>query len=1300
MNGTPDIAGEQARAILRSLREARGWSLAEMARQVPYSKSYLSKLETGAKRITPDIARCLDETLETDGALVAVLPNPDTPVPASGELEPTGTEVCPYPGLAAFGPDQSRWFFGRDQVIARLITQLDDRLAGNGLLAVVAPSGAGKSSLLAAGLITALARGALPGSRTWPVVTTTPGAHPLAALAERVAERAGVDPAEAVAAAGDPERFAAFLTRAVATYTGEQGQESSTAQIVLIVDQFEETFTECRRETDRQTFIAALSAAAHSAAALVVLGVRADFYGSCLAYPELLTALQSPVALGPMSADQLRAVITCPAQAEGLILEPGLVELLLRDLGVAEDAGAASYDPGVLPLLAHALRATWHHRHGHMLTVAGYRCTSGISQALATTAERAYTQLSPTEQQITRQVLLRLVNISDLGASDTRRRSSRAQLIKALPLPESAPALDTVLDVFARARLLTLDTASVEITHEALLRAWPRLRHWIDADRAGNLIRQELDQAAAVWDRDRHDTAGLYRGNRLEAARTWAASHAHEGDLSPTASVFLAASVRQERRATALRRVAFVVLCMLVLLASGAAALALHQSAAAQRERDNAIFDQITAQADRLRSTDISLAAQLDLTAYSMRQTPDLYTALLTDANAALSTPLAGHSNYVRAVAFSPDGRILATGSADQSVRLWNVTDPAHPTSLGPPLTGHTNYVDAVAFSPDGHILATGGADHTVRLWNVADPAHPTPLGSPLTGHTNSVRSVVFSPDGHALASGSDDQTVRLWNVTDPAHPTSLGLPLTGHTSFVFAVAFSSDGRTLASGSADQTVRLWNVTDPAHPTSLGLPLTGHTSFVFAVAFSSDGRTLASGSADQTVRLWNVTDPAHPTSLGPPLTGHTSFVHAVAFSSDGHILATGSDDQTVRLWNVTNPTQPTPLGQRLTGHVNSVNAVAFSPDGHTLATGSADHTIRLWNIPSALMTGHTSFVHAVAFSPDGRTLASGSADHIVRLWNVADPAHPTPLGPPLTGHTDKVLAVAFSSDGRTLASGSADHTVRLWNVADPAHPTPLGPPLTGHTSFVFAVAFSPDGRTLASGSADHTVRLWNVADPAHPTLLSPPLTGHTSSIFAVVFSPDGRTLATGSADHTVRLWNMSDPAHPTSLGPPLTGHADTVRAVVFSPDGHTLASGSDDHTVRLWNMSDPAHPTPLGQSLIGHTNWVAAVAFSPDGHTLATGSADHTVRLWNMSDPAHPTPLGQSLIGHTNWVAAVAFSPDGHTLATGSWDQTAQLWGMNVDQAIQRICATTTNTLTTANWEQYVLRDLPYRSPCP
>jgi WD40 repeat protein len=792
-------------------------------------------------------------------------------------VEP-GTQAgeCPYPGLASFGREQARWFFGRDQLASKLIARLDNRLWSGGVQVVVAPSGAGKSSLLHAGLLPKLDNGALPGSSRWPRIVFTPTADPLAALASHIAALIDTDSAELA------EKLAAHAPSAGAVLRqlllNRLGGEDPEARLVVVVDQFEELFTLCTDDQQRRTFIEVLSQLTSPPLStetdrhilgLVVVGVRADFYTACANDTHLRTALEdNPLLVGPMSDTELREAILYPAQDVGLDVEPGLVELLLRDLGdttpTTGEGGVTGYEAGRLPLLAHALRATWQQRHGYTLTVEGYRNTGGIHCAVATTAESVFTSLDAVAQHTARTLFLRLVTIGD-GTEDTRRRVARTDLLRGL----NPGGVGPVVDAFTQGRLLTQEQDTVEITHEALLRAWPRLRQWIDTDRVGNLICQELDAAADVWDREGRDTAGLYRGSRLEAARTWAASTAHEDDVSPAASAFLAASTQQEHRTARLRRTMLVVLSVLALVASGAAVVALHLSAAAQRERDTAIFNQLTARADRLRGTDVSLAAQLDFTAYRMRPTQDLYTALVTLGNAALSTSLAGHTDRVTTVAFSPDGRTLATGSDDHTLRLWNMTNPARPTSLGAPLTGHTDHVRSVVFSPDGRTLASGGADRMVRLWNVADPAHPTPLGPPLTGHTDEVTTVVFSPDGRTLATGGHDQTVRLWNTTNPAHPIPLGPPLAGHTPWINSVVFSPDGRTLASGDTN-TVRLWNVTDPAHPTPLGPPLTGHTDDINGMVFSRDGHILASGGGDQTVRLWNVTDPAHPTSLGPPL----------------------------------------------------------------------------------------------------------------------------------------------------------------------------------------------------------------------------------------------------------------------------------------------------------------------------------------------------------------------------------------------------------------------------------------------
>ncbi|MFF9625503.1 hypothetical protein [Streptomyces griseosporeus] len=1230
--------------------------------------------------------------------------------------------VCPYRGLASYRREDARWFFGRERSTEALVAQLAAAEETGGLVMLVGASGAGKSSLLSAGLVPALQS----ADEAREVVQLVPGADPLAELTRRIPEltaviparrpdtAAHVDPDTHPDADSDPDTAASppgtstappptdrpptatpppgrpattpttpTLHSALATWSARIGA-SPTARPVLIVDQFEETFTLCPHEADRRAFVQVLQAACtpagpdRPAPVLVVLGIRADFYEQCLRHPELADALQHRhMVLGPLTTAELREAVTGPAKAVGLELEPGLAELIVRE--VSADGPRGAHDAGVLPLLSHALLATWQRRKGGRLSLAGYRAAGGIQGAVAATAERAWSGLDPAARTAARVLLLRLVRVGE-DTQATRRRGTRRQLAEESADPGKT---EESLEALVRARLVTLDADTVEITHEALLTAWPRLRNWIDEDRGGNLLRQRLEEDGRAWEDSDRDPSLLYRGSRLEQAHGWARS-AGDTFLTRSAVEFLAASVRLRRRNLWLGRAAVAVLVVLAVVAAGAAVVAWQQ-------RDDAVFAQVLAEADRVQDTDPSLSAQLDLVAHRLRpHDQDTDNRLLSIVNAPLATPLLGHTGAVYLTSFSPDGKLLATASYDRTVRLWNVADPTRPKPLGGPLTGHGSWVSSAVFSPDGRTLASAGDDGTIRRWDVTDPARPRPLGAPLDGHEGTIYLIAFSRDGRVLASAGEDRTVRLWDLSDPARPRRLA-SLTGHEAAVRSVAFGPDGRTVATGGDDGAVRLWDVADPARPREL-TTLAGHSGTVHSVAFSPDGRTLASGGTDDTVRLWNTADPRRARALGGPLTGHTGPIWSVEFSPDGELLAAASADSTASLWTVVDPAHPAQIGEPLAGGSGEMYALGFSPDGRTLATGNGDSKVRLWSVPTADMIGRSG-----GFRPDGRLLATAARDGRVRLWNVERPGRPVPVGEPFMPADGGDRALLFSPDGRTLAVLTDTHRVHLWNVADPARPTALGPPLELRTRFAFAQAFSPDGRVLATAYTDRTIRLWDVSDPARPRPLGAPLAGHRGYVNDLAFSPDGRTLASGSADATVRLWDVRAPARPRAVRT-LTGHTGPVNMLVYTPDGRTLASGSDDDTVRLWDTADPARARTLGAPLTGHTEAVVSLTLSRDGRTLASGGNDNTVRLWNIADPAHAAPLGESMSPNAKAGHFLAFSPRGDMLGVSSGTGTVRLWNLDVDAAVRHICATTRGVLTAQKWHEYLPR-LSYDPPC-
>jgi len=551
----------------------------------------------------------------------------------------------------------------------------------------------------------------------------------------------------------------------------------------------------------------------------------------------------------------------------------------------------------------------------------------------------------------------------------------------------------------------------------------------------------------------------------------------------------------------------------------------------------------------------------------------------------------------------------------------------------------------SVAFSPDGKILASGANDDTVQLWDVATRQQ---IGLPLSD-TGPVNWVAFSPDGKTLAAGGADGTVRLWDVATPL-PASSSL-VNGHVSIIW-VAFSSGGKILAAGDADGTVRLWDV---ASRKPIGVPFAVDAGQVNSMALSPDGKTLAVGGGSGSVALWDVGDPGRPSRLGPPIADASGYTVAwITFSPDGKTIAIGDgtgsegEDGDLALWTVRDPAHPVQLGRSLHfGHGrnllygNTVVAAAFSPDAKTLAVGTYDGSVTLWKIshPGELAQLGQSFspvrgvaVASVAFSPDGSTLAVGNGGNndggngTVTLWDIGNPAQATQLGQPIQLDADNpangtsVDCVAFSPDGSTLAVGTGDGIISLWNVTTPGQTAQLGQPLAiGGENEVNTMLFGAGGRTLTVGGGA-TVTRWTL-----PSAILPGATQDNIPPAEAAASNQGNTiLAVGTGDGSVTLWNLGDPARPFRAGRPLIAdNGDPAESLALSRDGRILAVGTYDGFVTLWNVHKPAQPARLGPAIRvtdGHGDLVSSVALNPAGTTLAVATSDGEVVLYNVSNP--------------------------------------------------------------------------------
>ncbi len=1184
-----------------------------------------------------------------------------------GNDGPRWTSGCPYRGLLPYGRAHEAVFFGREQLTAALAGSL----VQSGLVMLTGASGAGKTSLLEAGLVPALARGVqVPGAGSWPRISMTPGTGPLTELAAQLARLGGRDPALIRDGLADAPGDAHLLLSEIA-------QAAGASRLVLIIDQFEQVFAAGDDEAglERAAFVDAVRAAATRPAGpraepplLAVIAVRGDYWDRCAAYPQLVPFMErDQIVAGPMTEAELRRVITGPAEASGLAVEPGLADAILADL---RSAGEQTPGRAVLPLLSQAMTATWEHRQGNELTRQAYLDAgdgAGIARAVEVSAETAYRSLTEDQQAIAREVFRRLT-----GTGPDRRPTRRTVSISDLRAGRAAaqwPQISAVLAAFAQHRLVAVDAERAEIAHDVLLRAWPRLRGWLAEDETSMILYGQLAEDTARWRASGGDRALLYRDVQLaaagQAARVWAGDPGRYPPLGTGEAEFLRASgraaARGRRRRQALAGLVTVVV-VAVLAGAGVAVKDARTSAARQGTANTA--QGLAAQSTALDATDPVTAALLAGAAWQLDPTAQARYSLLQSLAQPVRGILSAQSGVVTALAYSPDGGTLAAGYSGGTIRLWDLAShrTIRVTTFGAaPL--------ALAFAGGGKLLEAADAG-AVGTWNLAAGTGiaARPLSSPAQGH-----AVAFSPDGAVVATGGADGNVRLWNT---ATGQEVGAPMSSDASPVDAVAFSPDGALVASASADGNVQLWST---AGQQVAGPALIPNGPDVDALAFSPDGKLLATAGQDGTARLWNVGSGSQTGAV--MVTGNA--VSALTFGPGGTTLATAESDGVTELWDVITQAQ---TGAPLAAAGSAgVSALAFSPGADALATGNGSGNIQLWNTaafhqPSVPLAAGT-ISPAATFSAGGGVLATSDGHGFVRVWDIASRR---PVGGPVPS-SGTVTGLALSPGGKILAV--AGNGVQLWQTAT-GQRIGAGLPAAGDGSDQ-AVAFSPDGTLLATFGAGGTARIWDVATQRE--VGGPMTAGRPGALTGVVaFSPDGRTLVTVAAGGQATLWSA---ATQRQIGTQMAaGPAVTVAA--FSPDGGMLATAGGDGSIRLW---DVATRQPIGSPMTADPQPVYAAAFTPDGATLATAGGDGSIRLW---DVATRQPIGSPMTADPQPVYAAALSPDGATLATAGGDGSIRTWEVAFPADLpQAACGIADEPLTRQQWADYA-GSQPYHQVCP
>lgn len=1137
----------------------------------------------------------------------------------------------PYKGLRSFQEADAPTFFGRAALTARMIRRLAEDGDNARALVVVGPSGSGKSSVVRAGLVPALRRGALPTSEGWFITTFLPGAHPLEELEAALLRVAVNPPDHLLGQLGEDERG---LLRAIKRVL----PDDSVTELVLIIDQFEELFTLTEHDAERIHLLRSLLVAVQDERSRLrlIVTLRADFFDRPLRYEGWDGLLQTRTEVVTLlTADEISQTIIGPAQRVGLVIEPGLVEAIIQHV---------REQPGALPLLQYALTELFDRRDGRMLTQRAYEEVGGVAGALARRAEALYAQLDPYGQAAARQIFLRLVSVGD-GADDTRRRVLRDDIPRA-PIIDSqrrsgstgprartrsdqTSVTDAVVEQYGAYRLLTFDRdpvshgATVEVAHEVLIRSWDRLREWLSESRANLRVQQRLAVAAAEWRHNDHDPGFLASGARL--AHFEALLQDGGVVLNTAEHAYVQASLAERERRAVLERQR-----QEELRANLARADALHLAAESRR----------LAQVDGSAEVVALLALRSIRTCY----TPQGDEALTTAATRMLpQRRFIGHAGPLWGVGCAPDGRFIVTASQDQTARLWDVETGQELRRF----VGHTDVVYCVAYARNGLWILTGSYDRTARVWD----AQTGELCGVLTGHTDIINRVAISADGRTAVTASTDLTAIVWDLPSGTRRCTLR----GHTGAIWGVALGPDATTVITGSWDRTARIWD----AESGVMRRVFSGHDEIAWGVALSPDGQTAA--SCDTEAHIWD-------TRTGNELrrcSGHADVITSVTFSPDGRFLLTGAQDRTARLWDVATGREI----QRFVGHTAFVWDVAFMPDGQHMITASYDKTALLWTIEPQTdlpyLRGHTGVITRIQCALDRHQILTASVDRTARIWDRMSGQ----CLQILAGHTSEVSGCAWSPDSRLVITGSRDRTARVWDA-------PTGAALhvlSGHTRSVTSVAFTPDSRVALTGGEDYTVRVWDVGTGIEIRTLM-----HGGEVFAIACAHQRLCALTGATDGAARLWDINTGEIIFTLP-----HPNGASAVAIAPDDRMAVTGGWDGSMRLWDLTTGE---AVG-AITGHNDVVWHVAFAADGRSVLSSSADRTVRLWDAQ-------TGQELrrFGGPANNSGVALEPSGRSIVMAVSDNSARRWPIDVQETVRALCGRLLRDFTPAERAQYAIRD--------